>query len=289
MKSEFQILWKQSQSDDHAFKENVMKQFLELNQALVDIQEQNNAFHIQMGQLTNDTEYLRLIAESQLTIMSNVHKTLNSFPKCFVILPEPKQDSKGLWGTQGVSWFEKAKEIAVERVTKPFITYFRLYFVCDVTKQIAFQGGPDGNGYRISVPSWLLKALTPFLQITVFALKVLLLTQGLGAVGNIIPDIPDLKDVSDKINKLLKMEIVGDAAKDVKGKVKEKIAKAEENNEKLGEMVENYDITQTGEIDEVYQLIQQSEKSDAISLSGWKPKYTGLDCVTPPEGGSNGY
>jgi hypothetical protein len=81
---------------------------------------------------------------------------------------------------------KKVTERVIEVVSEPFWETSFVVFFCPVTGKFVLSN--DGNGYSFSMPTKLLKVLAPVVKYGLLAVKIGLASQGLGAIGNILPD-----------------------------------------------------------------------------------------------------
>ena len=141
-----------------------------------------------MGDLRTEVGGVRLLAEEQRDLLSIIEERGNIMPHTFIILPEahPPLDAKA---GADASTGSKIKNFLLRRKDQALGLLWersRLFFVCPVTRQVV-PCGPEGQGYLISLPTALLRALAPALRWGVLFLKVALATQGL---GGLVPDLP---------------------------------------------------------------------------------------------------
>jgi hypothetical protein len=154
---------------------------------------------------------------------------------------------------------------------KLFWKKIRLFFVCDISDQCAFNGGPGQLGYELAIPTKLLKVLMPVLIGSLAVLKIVLQMHGVPA--GLVPNLPDLP--GDSIIQAIMSNIP--SFDEVSDTIDTIATTCGTYNDALLEAESQLSAIQEGQIDELFRLIQKSEGcAVGLPLTGWEPRFTGL-------------
>ena len=156
----------------------------------------------------------------------------------------------------------------------------RLFFVCEISNEVAFTCGPERKGYLIEIPTALLVALKYVLIASISVIKVLMTVNGIP--GGLLPNIPvDLGNSAKYIENLFD-QIPSDEKLE---KVKTKFEKLNGLPDKIQDIEDQMTSIQEGDVVELFKLIQKSEVSSSEDvLLGWTPKFVGLHRISPNSG-----
>ena len=157
----------------------------------------------------------------------------------------------------------------------------RLVMVCEVSGECA-ECGKDGKGYRLELPSKLLKVVMASLVV----LKVALQMNGVPA--GLIPNLPDMGGAAALVQRLADslpdQDVLEKVGAGVEG-VKKAGEEAGQREELLGASTSTASA-QEGPADVIFRLIQKEEGCEGapLPLVGWRPRLTGLVQATPRAG-----
>jgi serine/threonine protein kinase len=208
-----------------------------------------------LGSAKNAIDQIQQMMQAQREFLVLVEERGNHMPVKFIILPD-KWEGEDVQCTQTL--YKISKQM-VKKCFKPVWENIRLFFVCDVSNEVA-ASGPKGEGYEIRIRGEALKKLTPILLASIVVLRLVAVVHGVPRV--LLPDVPP---------ELLQ----GGANGIMDAIIRNGIGKQKEG--------ENAKIQQA-HINELFTLIYKSEGTKDAMEVGWEPNFTGLKKVTPSAG-----
>ena len=147
-----------------------------------------------MAEMDSQIREVRHDVQTSLKLGMIVEGRTNSFPPHFVVLPVGAREMLGEGRSLAAQLCNGARRLILDPFWKSLWSKSKLYFVCPVTRKFV-ACGPEGKGYKFSVPTALLRTIAPALKWGFLLMKVALATQGLGAM---VPDISGfLPDISE--------------------------------------------------------------------------------------------
>ena len=214
-------------------------------------------------------------ASLQLNIM--IEAKLNKFPPTFVIMPKLSRKLLDEHRSVVAKGFNFARRWVIDPFCNSLWQKCVLYFVCPVTRKIV-PCGRKGKGYKLSVPTLLLRTIAPALKWGFLFLKIALASQGLGAV---VPDISEfVRNVNDKVQVNSLMQEFTSQLEDVA------MSSVEQCEADLSTCL---DAVLPSSINEVFRLVYKEEQGDQQMFSEWTPENTGLHKVTCSDGSGSAW
>jgi hypothetical protein len=191
-----------------------------------------------------------------------VEARLNNFPHNFVVLPKLTRKPLDQGRSLAAKVVNFTKRHVTDRVFSLLWDQCVLYFVCPV-KRVIVCCGPKGKGYKLSVPTALLRTIAPALKWGFLLLKIALATQGLGSA---VPDISEFISDVGAVNSLMEelTSHLEDAA----------LSTVEDYEAALSSCLD--DAAVPSSVNEVFRLVYKAEQGTQQTFSQWTPQNTGL-------------
>jgi hypothetical protein len=222
---------------------------------------------------------LQKMLQAQHELVALMEARGNPLPSQFIVGPELRAESRSFVG--------KVKR----KLYKAMWTKVRLYFVCEVSNEVATACGPEGEGYEIEIPTKALKAMVPVLLCSIAVLKAVLAMHGVPA-GMVLPSIPQelledkasglldtLMDKSEELQQLVEQQeeqqegVVGDSGSGSSGCSSGNGSGSDAVA--IGGPAPGLAVQQAS-LDQLYGLNNKSEKGPKQMAAGWQPKHVQL-------------